>query len=64
MPCILRQIRKAKWYKHPNVPWLNEGELQADALADLITKDNTLSVWMLEDETFVERAATALGMRF
>jgi hypothetical protein len=40
---------------------LNAGELQADALADLTTKDNTLSVWMLEDETLVERAATALS---
>jgi hypothetical protein len=40
---------------------LNEGELQADALADLTTKDNTLSVWMLENETLIERAATALS---
>lgn len=50
MPFVLRKIRKAKWYKNENVPWLAEGELQADALSDLATQGNALSVWMIEDD--------------
>lgn len=50
MAFILRKIRKAKWYKHDNIPWLGEDELQADALADLITTDISLSVWYIEDD--------------
>lgn len=50
MPVVLRKIRKAKWYKHPDVPWLLEHELQADALFDLKTDDNEMSVWLIDDE--------------
>ncbi len=45
MPLFLRKIRKAKWYKINGAAWLPAGEFQADALSDLGTKDNTLSVW-------------------
>jgi hypothetical protein len=58
---ILRKIRKAKWYKHGNVPWLEEGELQADALVDLRTEDNSFSVYRVEwDGSSVERVAAAI----
>lgn len=49
MPLLLRKIRRAKWYKNAEVPWLPQGELQADALSDLSTKDNELSVWLIHD---------------
>jgi hypothetical protein len=49
MPLILRKIRKSKWYKHANVGWLPDGEVQADALGDLKTEENALSVWWLDD---------------
>lgn len=62
MPFLLRTIRKAKWYKNENVPWLAEDELQADALADLSTKDNELSVWHIEDDrSNLEQVVTALA---
>lgn len=62
MPFVLRQIRKAKWYRHSNVLWLVEGELQADALADLKTSNNTLSVWLIHDDgSNLEQVVTALA---
>jgi len=38
----MRIIRKSRWYLKPN--WLSQGDVQADALGDLITKNNELSV--------------------
>lgn len=50
MSYIIRKIRKSKWYKNQNVFWLSEGELQADALSDFSTKDNKLSVWVVNND--------------
>ena len=50
MPQLLRIVRRAKWYKNSNVPWLQDGDLQADTLGDLKTQDNGLSVWYIEDD--------------
>lgn len=62
MPLILRTIRKSKWYKNNNVAWLKQGEIQADALGDLLTKNNTLSVWLVEDDqSNIEQIVTALA---
>jgi len=59
---VLRKIRKSKWYKNEGVPWLAEGELQADALSDLATKDNELSVWRIEgNRSNLERVVVALA---
>ena len=64
MPLLLRITRRAKWYKNPNVPWLPAGELQADALGDLNTKVNELSVWYIdEDRTNFERVISALAAK-
>jgi len=51
MPLLLRKIRKSKWYKSLNVPWLPPGELQADALGNLKTENNKLSLWHIEDNS-------------
>jgi hypothetical protein len=48
---VLRKINKAKWYKHPGVEWLPDGEIQADALVDIRTMDNTLSVWQIDSNS-------------
>lgn len=48
MALILRIIRKSRWYLKPS--WLAEGEIQADALGDLVTKNNKLSVWHIYDD--------------
>lgn len=50
MPLLLRKIRKGKWYKNDSVLWLGENEIQADALGDIVTSSNTLSVWLVEDD--------------
>jgi hypothetical protein len=58
---ILRRLRRAKWYKNENTPWLLAGELQADALGDLLTQFNALSIWQIEaDRTNLERVIAAL----
>lgn len=49
MPLLLRAIRKNRWYKD-NLPWLPEGDIQADPLGDLVTGSNTLSVWLVQDD--------------
>lgn len=50
MAFLLRTIRKSKWYKHEGVPWLPAGEFQADALFDLKTESNRLSLWQVKDD--------------
>lgn len=52
MPLLLRAIRKNRWYTSDSgtVSWLLKGEIQADPLGDLATRDNTLSVWQVEDD--------------
>ena len=42
--------------------WLAGDEVQADALVDLSTKDNELSVWLIEnDKSNLEHVVTALA---
>lgn len=61
MPFVLRKISRSKWYKQGH-PWLKSGELQADALTDLRTKDNSLSVWQIfDDKSNLDRVVTALA---
>lgn len=47
MSLLLRKISRRRWDK---LPWLEEGKAQADALRDLQTSDNKLSVWHVEDD--------------
>lgn len=62
MALLLRKIRKSKWYKNDSVPWLDENEIQADALGDLVTTSNTLSVWLIEDDrSNLEQVIVALA---
>jgi len=46
----LRKIRKAKWLNDKALTWLGTDDLQADAIFDLKTDDNALSVWHVEDD--------------
>lgn len=62
MPQFLRHVRKSKWYRHAGVPWLLPNELQADALGDVSTQDNTLSVWYVDDAaTNLDQVLTAIA---
>jgi len=59
MPDLLRVISKAKWLRPT---WLAAGEIPADAVSDLRTQDNTLSVWAVEaDHSNVGRVVTAMA---
>jgi hypothetical protein len=62
VPFLLRSIRKAKWHKNPDLSWLSQDELQADAMQDLRTDSNTISVWhILDDQSNKERIVAALA---
>ena len=53
--------RQARWLKHPDLDWLPRDELQSDALGDLQTKDNTISVYRVDNEQDAERVIVALA---
>lgn len=63
MSLVFRIIKKSKWYKNDAVPWLGPDDLQADAIDDLKTKGNCLSVYFIEqgDNESLERLVTALA---
>jgi hypothetical protein len=62
VPLILRKIRKAKWYRSDAAPWLESEDLQADALVDLATKGNKLSVYVVEDnQSNLERIIASIA---
>lgn len=62
MPFLLRAIRKAKRYKNPDLSWLGQDELQADAMQDLKTDSNSISVWhIVDDQSNKERIVAALA---
>lgn len=45
----------------PDIQWLQPGELQADALLDLRTMGNELSLWDVSDLSVEQRVAVALA---
>ncbi len=55
---MLRIISKAKWSSSPD--WLPSDQVPADTLNDLRTADNKLSVWLLPEESQLERLIAAL----
>ena len=58
---LLRKISKPKWY---NTPWMPAGQIQADALVDLRTAKNELSVWRVEaDESNLPAVIAALASK-
>jgi hypothetical protein len=48
VPYLLRKIKRSNWFSE--VDWLPANELQADALGDLASKNNELSVWFVSDD--------------
>lgn len=62
MALILRIIRKSRWYFKPD--WLSQEDIQADALGDLVTKNNKLSFWhVYKDRSNLERIIAALAAK-
>jgi hypothetical protein len=59
MPFLMRTVRKGRWHQQD---WLPVGEPPADALADISTQSNELSVWLIEDDrSNLNRVAAALA---
>jgi len=47
---ILRTLRKNKFVRELQPAWVPQADVQSDALKDLETLDNELSVWLVEDD--------------
>jgi len=59
---ILRKIRKGRWHGSDVLKWLPANELPADSLVDLATKDNQLSIYIVEgDRSNLDRIIAALS---
>lgn len=64
MSFFLRKIRKGRWIEVDEITLLDDGDLPADPLADLNTKDNNLSVWQVkEDESNLNEIVAALAAK-
>ena len=61
MPRFLRVIRKGRWERYPKIPWLPPGEIKADALRDLQTRENVLSIYRADDESAVDKICIAIA---
>lgn len=62
MPLFLRMIKGSRWYPPEDTFWLADGEIQAEPLADLATRENTLSVFQISDnESNLERVIAAMA---
>lgn len=64
MAQFLRTVRKAKWIRNPKLGWLGPQDIQADALGDLRSTDNSLSLYIVNDDSEEEklRVAAALAL--
>lgn len=62
MPFLLRTLRKNKFDEELQPEWVPDSDIQADALKDLQTTDNCLSVWQIDDEkTHLNRLLAAIA---
>jgi hypothetical protein len=51
MPLVLRKLNsRTQWDRDAYAPWVPPDELPADALGELESEENTLSVWHVEDD--------------
>ena len=60
MPQYLRSIRQGRW-ELPQWPDANSGDVQADALRDLYTDKNKLSVYRADSQNDIDRITVALA---
>ena len=58
---MLLGIKKRKWDRSIPLPWLRPGSIPADPVTDFRTKDNSISVWCVLDESQVEQLVAALA---
>jgi hypothetical protein len=62
---VFRKIEKNRWYtRDDGLHWLESEDIQADALLDLLDKDNALSVWVIQDDSqSLNRLLAAFGAK-
>jgi hypothetical protein len=60
---LLRQLRQPRWWQEDETrAWLPIDDAPADVFKDLVTEDNTLSVWHIDDQqSNLDRLLTALA---
>ena len=63
MTAFLRSIRQGRWARHPDVDWLQPGELQGDVLTDLQTTGGVLSVFAVDGGVDWQDVVMALAAR-
>ena len=61
MANFLRMIRQGRWLKHPAWDWLGKDDIHSDALIDLQTTGNALSVFKVESDDDINRIVVALA---
>lgn len=62
MAKLMRKIKKSRWADADDLPWLGPGDIQADAIVDLKTSSNSLSVFAVDDSAAsVDDVVAALG---
>lgn len=63
MPLLLHTIRQSRWLRDEARPWLERNDVPADAVSDLRTTDNCLSVWeVAPDRSNLERIVRAVAL--
>lgn len=62
--CVRKLDRKVTWDDpRKDEPWLGPNDLRADALSDLLTDANKLSVWVERDEVSLRRILAAVAAK-
>lgn len=59
---LLRGIRKAKWARNTDLRWLSAGQIQADALTDLKSTDNKISLYLVDDSDEEQKLRIAAAL--
>jgi hypothetical protein len=61
MPTFLRVVQKSRWHPKPEWDGWTSSEIQGDALRDLTTGGNALSLYRVDEGTEIDRVVTALA---
>lgn len=61
MTQYLRLVRQRRWATFPDIEWIAPEETQADALLDLQTRNNRLSVFRVDSDNDIQRVVVALA---
>src|SRR5205823_5385824 len=63
MALLLRTVRQHRWLKQEAAPFLEQDDVPADAVGDLVTQQNLLSVWeVAPDRSNIERIVRAVAI--